>query len=177
MAVYVSNLPMIWPLMREWFPALRGFTPGQKSSSQGNGGTYGTSSKAGMSRGISIPGRGFGGKRASDSAGGIVTTIRGKGESMEELSSGDEMELVGISRKDSWEGQRQVAGGEEWDGAFVKGGIHKSTTVQVSEEHIEPHGAPQKPKEAFLNEKDLENGIGGTGKKWDFGKGSESGRF
>lgn len=27
-AVYVSNLPMIWPLMREWFPALRQLSPG-----------------------------------------------------------------------------------------------------------------------------------------------------
>jgi len=26
-AVYVSNLPMIWPLMREWFPFLRTLTP------------------------------------------------------------------------------------------------------------------------------------------------------
>jgi hypothetical protein len=26
-AVYVSNLPMIWPLLREWFPCLRGLNP------------------------------------------------------------------------------------------------------------------------------------------------------
>jgi hypothetical protein len=31
-AVYVSNLPMIWPLMREVFPKLRSLRPGQKSS-------------------------------------------------------------------------------------------------------------------------------------------------
>lgn len=27
-AVYVSNLPMIWPLLREWLPFLKSFTPG-----------------------------------------------------------------------------------------------------------------------------------------------------
>lgn len=27
-AVYMSNLPMIWPLLREWFPCLRALTPG-----------------------------------------------------------------------------------------------------------------------------------------------------
>lgn len=30
-AVYVSNLPMIWPLLREWFPCLRKLTPGVAS--------------------------------------------------------------------------------------------------------------------------------------------------
>lgn len=27
-AVYTSNLPMIWPLLRDWFPCLRALTPG-----------------------------------------------------------------------------------------------------------------------------------------------------
>lgn len=27
-AVYVSNLPMIWPLLREWFPSLKAMSPG-----------------------------------------------------------------------------------------------------------------------------------------------------
>jgi hypothetical protein len=30
-AVYVSNVPMIWPLLREWFPYLKNLTPGQSS--------------------------------------------------------------------------------------------------------------------------------------------------
>lgn len=30
-AVYVSNLPMIWPLLRKWFPCLRKLTPGVAS--------------------------------------------------------------------------------------------------------------------------------------------------
>lgn len=30
-AVYVSNLPMIWPLLREWFPCLRKLMPGVAS--------------------------------------------------------------------------------------------------------------------------------------------------
>jgi hypothetical protein len=32
-ALYVANLPMIWPLLREWFPYLRKLTPGHRSSS------------------------------------------------------------------------------------------------------------------------------------------------
>ncbi len=32
MAIYVSNLPMIWPLLRDWFPFLRTLTPGGYSS-------------------------------------------------------------------------------------------------------------------------------------------------
>lgn len=31
-AMYVSNLPMIWPLLRDWFPCLRKLTPGGASS-------------------------------------------------------------------------------------------------------------------------------------------------
>ena len=38
-AVYVSNLPMIWPLMREWFPFLRTLTPAAAyPTSEGGGG-------------------------------------------------------------------------------------------------------------------------------------------
>jgi hypothetical protein len=32
-AIYVANLPMIWPLLREWFPYLRKITPGHRSTS------------------------------------------------------------------------------------------------------------------------------------------------
>lgn len=177
MAIYVSNLPMIWPLMREWFPALKKFTPGQKSSSGvKNGESYGMTSKAGMSNGLSIPSRTFGGKSASDNMGGIITTIMGKRESLEEQSSGDEVELVGV-RKGSWPVQRTLPGGDEWNDILAKGGIHKSTTVHVSEEHIDPQTDVQIPEQAFLNEADLERGIGGVGKKWDFGKNKESRRF
>lgn len=49
-AVCVTNLPMIWPLLREWFPSLRHLTPGAKTS-QGTPGR-----KAGHM--IQIPSRG-----------------------------------------------------------------------------------------------------------------------
>jgi hypothetical protein len=32
-ATYVANLPMIWPLLREWFPYLRYITPGHRNTS------------------------------------------------------------------------------------------------------------------------------------------------
>ena len=51
-AVYVSNLPMIWPLLREWFPYLRRFTPGHRSTSNNSktGGGTTSSSMCGMRR-------------------------------------------------------------------------------------------------------------------------------
>ena len=33
-AMYVSNLPMIWPLLREWFPRLRRWAPGSRTPSK-----------------------------------------------------------------------------------------------------------------------------------------------
>jgi hypothetical protein len=35
-AVYVSNIPLIWPLLREWFPYLRHLTPGHAPSPSGS---------------------------------------------------------------------------------------------------------------------------------------------
>lgn len=45
-AMYVANLPMIWPMLREWFPYLRKITPGHRSTNDTNrrtGGTNGNS--------------------------------------------------------------------------------------------------------------------------------------
>ncbi|KAH8670281.1 hypothetical protein BGZ60DRAFT_527754 [Tricladium varicosporioides] len=142
-AVYVSNLPLIWPLMRDWFPALRKLTPGTKSSSRDKRQGYGLSSRP---RTTTIAGRhlsgNFGGKRLSnvdsenDHKTGVTTIIRGKGESSEDISSagGDEdMEMGGVIQKtDSWDQLRSTHDerGGEWD-------IHMSTTVEIREEHIE----------------------------------------
>lgn len=51
-AIYVTNLPLIWPLLREWFPYLRKITPGYRSmsSSSKNGGGAPTTSMCGMRR-------------------------------------------------------------------------------------------------------------------------------
>jgi hypothetical protein len=145
-AVYVSNLPMIWPLLREWFPSLKSLTPGQKSSAS-NGQAYGTGLSGIRPRTTIIAGRhlsgGFGGKRLSD--GGITTTIKGKGESTEDLSGSDDTEMGAISRRDSWE-QKSVTGhghGEgfvPWDSDLKDKAIHLTTTVQVSEEHVDEVG-------------------------------------
>ena len=47
-AMYVANLPMIWPLLREWFPYLRDMTPGHRSNSSNR--RTGTTSMCGMRR-------------------------------------------------------------------------------------------------------------------------------
>ena len=95
-AVYVSNLPMIWPLLREWFPSLRALTPGQKSSTNtGTGIALGSRPRTTTIGGRHLSG-GFGGKRLSDH--GLVTTIKGKGESTEELSGSDDTEMGAFLR-------------------------------------------------------------------------------
>ncbi|KAE8445190.1 hypothetical protein EG329_013687 [Mollisiaceae sp. DMI_Dod_QoI] len=173
-AVYVSNLPLIWPLLREWFPYLRSMTPGQKLSSSNNKGYEKNSSRP---RTTTIAGRhlsgGFGGKRLSDN--GIVTTIRGKGESQEELSSGDETELAIISAKrDSWE-HRSDAGGDlrtgVWDSTMdLRDGIQIQTTVQVVEDYIAEVGLSSPPPAATNPGRDLEKG---GNFEWNFQQGEK----
>jgi len=118
-AVYVSNLPMIWPLFREWFPSLKALTPGQKSSltTRRRTKTFPTAARKHMSSE-------FGGRRSSEN--GITTTIIGYGASMEELgsSSENEVDLGNFNPGDS-------------DFTSDAGGIHMRTTVEVSEEHVE----------------------------------------
>lgn len=160
-AVYVSNLPMIWPLLREYFPMLKSLTPGQKSTNS----PQGASSNGRLHKGVPSVrhlSQGFGENR-------VTTTIRGtvKGESSEELSSG-ETEMGVIGRKNSWEmgGSKPTIGiavGPEpdgWDKDFKKGGIHKITTVHMSEEHIPDVGFEsdgQTPSSAHCTH-DLEKG-------------------
>ena len=169
-AVYVSNLPMIWPLLREWFPSLRSFSPGQKPSGS-NGPNYGTGRS-----GSRIPAS-FGGKRFSES--GIITTIRGrgdsKGESTEELSSSDGISMGAITRGESWEMETPITrsdnkGPAGWDPELGKGkgGIHMSTTVHVSEMHVKDQEL-QRPKAARNSRQDLEKGNGAF--DWDFKNG------
>jgi hypothetical protein len=110
-AVYVSNLPMIWPLLREWFPALRSLTPGQKTSGISGKRVHGADGSVQVRSHMGKPTRLSSGK--GDNA--IVTTIRGTGrtDSTEELSGHDITELRTISRKDSWdEGEVEKARGE-----------------------------------------------------------------
>jgi hypothetical protein len=177
-AVYVSNLPMIWPLILEWIPSLRIATTrtseGNRGQSYGNGGTIGS---VGMRKSF---GGGFGGKRLSEH--GIVTTIIGKGESTEELSSGNESQgefIISVpsreSGKASWEEQRQGTGYEKglkmgesgWISEDMKGGIHLSTTVKVTEEHVDERGIVSPVFGHDVVEKDLESG--GSGRfQWKF---------
>jgi hypothetical protein len=138
-AVYVSNLPMIWPLLREYFPILRTLTPGQKGSFpiQGAGSTGKIRNK--NSSGTRVLSGGFG-----DS--GITTTIQGtvSGDSTEELSSGGETEMSIITEQQSWNRHNiGIAIGsdfDDWDKEIKKDGIRKMTTVHMSEEHVQDPG-------------------------------------
>lgn len=123
-AVYVSNLPMIWPLLREWFPSLRALTPGQKSSGPSGKRVYGANGSVQVRRDMGKPRK--------------LSSAKGEGDSTEELSSSGVTELGTISRKKSWENERigVAKGGGSWETETMKGGIHLSTVVKISEEHV-----------------------------------------
>lgn len=100
-AVYVSNLPMIWPLLREWFPWLSGLTPGGTSSggkgrkgkyagdgSRGAGGTY--VQYGGSRNGHETV---VGGRRGEVGMGGSRTRT-GRVNSLGSLDSAYDLELV-----------------------------------------------------------------------------------
>jgi len=89
-AVYVSNLPMIWPLLRDWLPCLRNLTtqptPGKSSRQKGGGSTLPSSSGMRYGLGSRATAVGRAGRRdslgSSDSAYGIeMTAKRGAGQS------------------------------------------------------------------------------------------------
>jgi hypothetical protein len=131
-AIYVSNLPMIWPLLREWFPILRTLDPGQKSSGISGKRPYGANESLQMRRDMGKPSR-----LSSMKENGIITTIKGKGESTEELSGSDDTEFDTIGRKNNWEAS--PTGQETRDTSLeetMRGGIHLSTVVQISEEKV-----------------------------------------
>jgi hypothetical protein len=135
-AIYVSNLPLIWPLIREYIPALKRFTPGQKSSSRENNNMYSLNSLPIHKRHSGLKGKAL---RIDDSETKptVTTTINGKGDdSHEDLSSLDgtslDLELGGEKTDTSWNQLRIEGSGGNGGNA-----IHMSTTVQISEEVIE----------------------------------------
>lgn len=158
-AVYVSNLPMIWPLLREYFPILRALTPGQKSTTSPIGGSFTGRLRTKQSTTRVL----LGGPEDNR----ITTTIRGtaKGESTEELS-GSDTELGIVTQQQSWDRHDiGVAVGSrlnDWDKEGKKGGIHKLTTVHVSEEHVQDTGSDSDDQisKSIHHTHDIEKGKG-----------------
>ncbi|KAB5528063.1 hypothetical protein GE09DRAFT_1228959 [Coniochaeta sp. 2T2.1] len=108
-AVYVSNLPMVWPLVREWAPWLRSWAPGSSGSrSRGRKGT-----------GAGGAGGGAGGWTKTGSRGGTVEgRVTGAGEgrmqrrrasSLGSLDSAFDLD-VGVGRGGGGKGQQMVGG-------------------------------------------------------------------
>jgi hypothetical protein len=173
---------MIWPLMREWFPALRKLTPGYKfTSSRGKGytqggriktTTVGTISGTLVGTGSTAVSGAFGIEGKKGVVNGITTVIRAKGESVEEFSSGDDMEMGPVTHQESWDKLRPSTAHGADDGSvssereLVKGGIHMSTTVHVTEEHVE--GPPVARKPVLGKQRNVEHGSDGF--DWDFKK-------
>lgn len=143
-AVYVGNAPMVWPLLREWLPVLRGWTPGGSSSrgkrgvSSGNGGTGGAGG-GGYGRFGSRGGEGT----ARGDGGGRMGTATGNGrrrvDSLGSLDSAYDLDVVrgsgkgGVGKKykgEDSESTEQIVGGEiEVD---TREGSHDSIGIAVS---------------------------------------------
>lgn len=172
-AVYVSNLPLIWPLMRELFPKLKSLTPGQKSSNSGSRiksgfvGSFAARSRAKTGGGVG----GGGGRHVSDR---ITTTIRGigrGGDSTEELRKGNEMGVISRNENESSDygsGIYVVGDGNEvekkgWDDELRKGGILMSTTVHISEQVVHEQTKDSDDVErtagSRLHSRDVEKGM------------------
>lgn len=88
-AVYVSNLPMIWPLLREWFPYLRKVTPGHRSTVR--------SRIPGAGRGILC---GVGGSQHKPNKTSVIMSHLSHGKKSQESSSGTETEVEGTGSAD-----------------------------------------------------------------------------
>lgn len=97
----------------------------------------------------------------------VTTTIKGSGDSTEELSgkSSSEMEMgmvSTLSREGSWE-QQTTNGGRgnarglpsRWDSSALKDHIHMSRTVEIKEEHIK-NTALQSPKPVIHSPRDID---------------------
>ena len=146
-AVYVGNAPMVWPLLREWLPVLRGWTPGG-SSSRGKGVSGRRAYGEVGSRGEGTKGDGVGGRRMTTTTG----TGRRKGNRLGSLDSGCyDLDVVpgggggGKYKEGDSESTEQIVGGEREmsrEGsrdsigiAVTKmGGIQVRRTVEVMEE-------------------------------------------
>lgn len=130
-AVYVSNLPLIWPMLRECFPILKALAPRSKvTASQTPKFEASTSGNSRFvekndCRSSKVP---------SENA--ITTTIKGQGD----LGLGEEAsELENIVKQESIEFDNPTLPyhelpASEWD--VESHGIHMTTTVHISEEHI-----------------------------------------
>jgi hypothetical protein len=93
-AVYVSNLPLIWPLLREWFPKLQHLSSGQRLVPR----------QAGHNNNGNVDG-------LSRSTRHLSTAIRGtmKGDSAEELNKGNAMGILTSAKSSEYGSDIYVA--------------------------------------------------------------------
>lgn len=131
-AVYVANIPFIWPLVKDKVPGMNRFTPGYRSTGSHRAYTLGDRSIGKKDRGVRIN------DRDSERDAVVTTTIRGA----EELFESD-ISLTKPVRESPDRGQVLKVGPR----GNLGGGIYMSTTVtvQVSEEHIGKPAAGLQP--------------------------------
>lgn len=131
-AVYVSNIPMIWPLLRQWFPFLRQFTPGGMAILDYN--------SSQVLNGVSLS-RNAQFSRMGD---GLTNSVRGGKSMTTSRSTEDDMyelkhSVPSIEKLPRHNNVVEVIEGSTSDLGSTTG-ITKSTTVHVSEEVLTQPG-------------------------------------
>ncbi len=147
-AVWVANLPMIWPLMREWLPFLRSMTGSKLSYNhtrpsgygKGYGKGYGNGKSAQRSKNISTNNTMLGGGDVplSDLKSGARATTRdvSQSSSNDDLRTGGfDFEVKKFGRRDRSpdSDERVLNQGQQWGKGL--GDIRQETTIEVEVEH------------------------------------------
>lgn len=140
-AVYVSNLPLIWPLLREWFPSLKVLAPRSKVPSQP------TKYDPSVSGHFPLPEDYERKALTTPQDNSVTTTIKcqrspGINDVVSELDSTSKQEMMDYPSPTPPYHELPVS---ELDGENHH--IHMTTTVQISEEHVlnEAKISPKQP--------------------------------
>ncbi|EON64309.1 hypothetical protein W97_03540 [Coniosporium apollinis CBS 100218] len=141
-AVWVANLPMIWPLMREWLPFLRSMTGSKMSYNHDQHRTgYGKSDP--RSRNISNH-TGLGGPdvQLSDLKSNVNATTRNASTSSsnDDLRQGGfDFEVKKFGRRDRSpdSDERVLNQGQNWGTSKGLGDIRQETTIEVEHETVD----------------------------------------
>jgi hypothetical protein len=136
-AVLVANIPLVWPLLREWFPILRKISPSRPFSS-----TLGSPGSPGS------PGSGekwyrFSRKPKDNSPGSAMPTWRSSTST--KISRRDQMRLLTKESLDSIMQTRTSFDIAPKYIALPANRIHKDVTIEISEERISKPERPYTP--------------------------------
>jgi len=137
-AIYVANLPMIWPLLRDWFPCLRNLTPGGYTGSSGSPSHgKGAGQRMGTARSHVVI---VGGNTSRSRTGGVLSSSRVRHHaSLGSLDSTYDLEMAmketsprRLRGGEASSSTEEIVGGDDATGAT--GRIKVERTIVIEEE-------------------------------------------